>query len=66
MTQHTLDLSGPSSPDQRARREMEERMVAAGIRPPTRYEVLPEDLIPPVATRSRLVAFIVRATRLFR
>jgi hypothetical protein len=66
MTQHTLDLPDAGSPDLRARREMEERMVAVGIRPPTRYEVVPEDLAPPVPTRSRFVAFLLRASRLFR
>jgi hypothetical protein len=66
MTQQTLDLAGSSSPDQAARRAMEERMVEVGIRPPTRYDVRPEDLAPPVPTRSRFAAFIVRVTRLFR
>ena len=66
MTQHTLDLRETGAPNQRARHEMEERMAELGIRPPTRYEVTPEDLAPPVPTRSRFVALVMRAAQLFR
>lgn len=63
MAQQTLNLHTPGRPDLSARRATEDRMREIGIRPPTRYEVLPEDLAPPVKTRSAFAAFFARVTR---
>lgn len=42
------------------REQHEERMRRAGIRPPTRYEVTPEDLRPAVRKRPRWLALLLR------
>jgi hypothetical protein len=66
MSHHSLDLPTSGAPDESARRAMEERMREIGIQPPTRYEVTPEDRMPPVPTRSDFAAFLVRLKRRFR
>lgn len=57
--QTELDLYSPSSPEA-AREAYCARLVKPGFRPPQRWEVLPEDLAPPVRERRGLNALFHR------
>lgn len=63
--QQTLPLPDRTAADVHARRAMEDRLREIGVRPPTRYEVTPEDLAPPVKPRTALAALFVRTVRRF-
>ncbi len=51
-------------PREADRAERADRMRAAGLRPPQRYLVIPEDHVPPVPARGTLARRLLGALRL--
>jgi hypothetical protein len=63
MNQTILELSETPLTPEAANRAIRERIARAGIRPPTRFDVRPEDLAPPVRELPHVVALALRVMR---